>query len=121
MKPPSILWVFVSLRGRISRQVYWLAYLALLCLNAVLVGQLFGEEASYHRLAQLALPYVVIATFYTNVAVAVKRLHDVGYSGFLAAALFIPFINLFFTIWVGILPGSAGANAYGDDPDRPPS
>ena len=28
--------------------------------------------------------------------------------------MFVPLVNLVFTIWVGILPGNAGPNAYGD-------
>ena len=50
-----------------------------------------------------------------------KRLHDVGYSGFLALAMFVPLVNIFFTIWVGIVPGTAGPNAYGDVPDSVPA
>jgi uncharacterized membrane protein YhaH (DUF805 family) len=63
----------------------------------------------------------VLATLYCNLAVAVKRLHDVGYSGFLALALVIPLVNFAFTIWVGILPGTAGPNRYGNAPDTPPA
>ena len=36
------------------------------------------------------------------IAIAVKRLHDIGYSGFLALAIFVPLVNIFFTIWVGV-------------------
>jgi uncharacterized membrane protein YhaH (DUF805 family) len=116
-----MLWLFFSLRGRVSRGVYWLAYLFLSFLNAVIVVQLIGgTDASYSRLAEALAPFVILLTLYSNLAVAVKRLHDMGYSGFLAAALFVPFVNLAFTIWVGIVPGTTEANTYGDIPDRPP-
>ena len=62
------------------------------------------------RVAQAIGLFVIVATLYSNLAVAVKRLHDVGYSGFLAVAIFIPLINFVFTIWVGILPGTPGPN-----------
>ncbi len=117
-----ILWLFISLRGRVSRQVYWLAYLMLLSVNAVLVGQLLGgAEASYYRIADAVAPAVILATLYLNLAVAVKRLHDIGYSGFLAVALFVPLVNFVFTIWVGIVPGTHAPNRFGDVTDRPPS
>ena len=87
----------------------------------MLVQIVGGEQASYYRLVSSILPVVLLVTFYSNIAVAVKRLHDLGYAGFLAVALLIPFVNLAFTIWVGILPGTAGPNRYGAVPDVPPA
>jgi uncharacterized membrane protein YhaH (DUF805 family) len=34
--------------------------------------------------------------------------------------MFVPLVNLVFTIWIGILPGTPGPNAYGEAPDRVP-
>jgi len=117
-----MVWLLFSLKGRASRQTYWLSYILLICLNAVIVGQLIGaEEASFSRIAQAVGPFVILATIYANLAVTVKRLHDVGYSGFLSVAMFVPLVNFFFTIWIGILPGTAGPNAYGDVTDSVPA
>jgi uncharacterized membrane protein YhaH (DUF805 family) len=116
-----VLWLLFSFKGRISRGPYWLAYLFLLAANSVLIGQLLGgEQASFHDLAATIAPVFVIITLYSNLAVAVKRMHDVGYGGFLAAALFIPIVNVAFTIWAGILPGSSDPNRFGDAPNEPP-
>jgi uncharacterized membrane protein YhaH (DUF805 family) len=94
----------------------------LIAVNGVLIGQLLGgEHASFNGLAQTLGPFVILGTLYSNVAIAVKRLHDAGYSGFLAFALFIPLVNFAFTIWIGILPGTAGPNAYGDVTDSIPA
>ena len=87
----------------------------------MLVQIIGGEQASYYGLVSSILPVFLLVTLYSNIAVAVKRLHDLGYAGFLALALLIPFVNLAFTIWVGILPGAAGPNRYGVAPDVPPS
>jgi len=122
LRLPPLVWLFVSFRGRISRGIYWLAYGLLLCINAVLVGQLIGgPEASYARLADALTPFVIIATLYANLAVAAKRLHDMGFNGMFALALFVPIINFVFTIWIGIMPGTDGANRYGDIVDRQPA
>jgi len=118
----SIGWLLFGLKGRASRQTYWLSYLLLVSLNAVIIGQVIGgDEASFSRAAEVLGPFVVAATIYSNLAVTVKRLHDIGYSGFLAVAIFVPLVNVFFTIWIGILPGAAGPNAYGDAPDSLPA
>jgi uncharacterized membrane protein YhaH (DUF805 family) len=115
-------WLLFSLKGRASRQTYWLSYALLVCLNGVIVGQLLGgEEATFSRIAQTVGPFLLLATIYSNLAVTVKRLHDVGYSGFLSIAMFVPLLNFFFTIWIGILPGTPGPNPYGEEPDRVPA
>jgi uncharacterized membrane protein YhaH (DUF805 family) len=117
-----LLWLFVSLRGRSSRQIYWLAYFMLLCINAALIGQLFGgHEASFSRFAEEIGTFVILATLYMNLAISVKRLHDMGYVGFFAIALFVPLVNFAFTIWIGLVPGTAGPNRYGAVTDRPPA
>lgn len=117
-----LAWLLFAMKGRVSRQLYWLSYLLLVCLNAALVGQLLGgEEASFSRIAETVGPLVILVTIYSNLAVSVKRLHDVGYSGFLAIAMFVPIVNFVFTIWIGLLPGTAGPNAYGDVPDSVPA
>jgi uncharacterized membrane protein YhaH (DUF805 family) len=113
--------VLFGLSGRVSRGVYWLCYAAVICLQSAILAQLLGaEQASYYQLAAAVGPGVLLGTLYSNLAVSVKRLHDVGYSGFLALALLIPFVNVAFTLWVGILPGTAGPNKYGAAPDTPP-
>jgi uncharacterized membrane protein YhaH (DUF805 family) len=117
---PLVLWAFLGLKGRISRSIYWLCCAALISVNSALIGQLFGgEEASYHRLATTLAPFVLAVTVLSNLAVAVKRLHDIGYSGFFALALFVPLVNVAFTIWAGILPGTQGPNRFGAAPDTP--
>jgi uncharacterized membrane protein YhaH (DUF805 family) len=115
-----ILWLLFGLKGRISRRIYWPAYLALLCLNFALYFQLVSLTEEELVGGVLIIIFLVgVALLYANIAVAVKRLHDIGYGGFLAVAVPIPLIGIAFSIWVGILPGAAGPNRYGDLPDAP--
>jgi uncharacterized membrane protein YhaH (DUF805 family) len=117
--PPSF-WLFLSLKGRISRKVYWLAYLVVLLLQLVLVRPLFAtSEIDVSSFAETIWPFLLMLTLYGHIAISVKRLHDIGYGGFLAAAVLVPFVNLAFNIWVGVLPGAQGPNRYGDAPDAP--
>ena len=118
----SIAWLLFALKGRASRQSYWLALLLQICVNGVLIGQLVGgDDATFGGLAAVVSPIMMIATVYSNLAVTVKRLHDIGYSGFLALAIFVPLVNIFFTIWVGVVPGTPGPNVYGEAPDSAPA
>jgi uncharacterized membrane protein YhaH (DUF805 family) len=121
-RPSPLAWLLISLTGRISRRVYWLAYLLIVSVQSALLAQMVGVgEASLHSLAAAIGPIVLLVTVYCSIAISAKRLHDVGYSGFLAIAILIPFLNVAFAIWVGLLPGTAGPNAYGDAADVPPS
>jgi uncharacterized membrane protein YhaH (DUF805 family) len=117
----SLLWLLLGFGGRISRGIYWPALLALFLVNIALYFQLTGmTEEDLETSRPLMILLVALAAFYVNIAVSVKRLHDVGYSGFLAVAAAIPFLNVAFSIWVGVLPGTAGPNAYGAAADVPP-
>jgi uncharacterized membrane protein YhaH (DUF805 family) len=115
-------WLLLGFGGRISRSIYWPGFLAILCVNIALYFQLIGmteEDLAGSRPFLVLL--VATAALFVNIALAVKRLHDVGYSGFLAIAVAIPILNVAFSIWVGILPGTTGPNAYGDVADVPPA
>jgi uncharacterized membrane protein YhaH (DUF805 family) len=117
-----LLWLFFGMAGRISRGVYWLAFVLLRCVQvAILMQVLGGEEASWHDPVLTFGPIVLLVTLFANIAVSVKRLHDVGYSGLLTLALLVPLLDLAFSIWVGILPGTAGANRFGAVPNVPPA
>jgi uncharacterized membrane protein YhaH (DUF805 family) len=119
---PAVLWLLFGLRGRVSRRIYWLACLFIISLQSVILLQVVGgPEASFHDLAAGAGSAALLGSLYCTLAVSVKRLHDVGYAGFLAAAIFIPIVNLAFTIWAGLLPGTAGPNRFGDVADIPPA
>ena len=118
----SIPWLLFGFRGRIGRQSYWLSYFFLIAVNSVLVAQLVGgEQASLYRLANLLAPVAGLVTLFSNIAVTVKRLHDFGMNGLFAIAVLVPFLNIAFTIWAGVVPGNRGPNAYGALPDRPPA
>jgi 3-hydroxybutyrate dehydrogenase len=81
-----------------------------------LVEKQIADQAAAHGIApEEVVERIMLAP------VAVKRLHDVDYSGYFALALLVPLVNLAFTIWVGILPGKAGPNRFGATPDAPPA
>jgi uncharacterized membrane protein YhaH (DUF805 family) len=119
----GLAWLLFSMRGRISRAVYWPSYLGLLSLNFALYFQLLrlvnaeGEPPGALLLGSLVSGLAIV---YANLAIAVKRLHDIGFAGFMAVAVLIPFVNIVFAVWAGIAPGAAGPNRYGAIADRPP-
>ena len=118
----TLAWLFLALRGRIGRQVYWMAQFFIIALDSAFLLQMLGaEEASYHELAAAITPFLLVITAYSTIAVSVKRLHDFDTSGFFALALIVPLLDMAFRIWAGIVPGTRGPNRFGALADVPPA
>jgi uncharacterized membrane protein YhaH (DUF805 family) len=103
--------------------MYWPSYIAVLALNFALYFQLLKAIHNDAVTDTSLLLWFIggLAILYVNLAISVKRLHDIGYGGFLAVAVLIPLLNLAFNIWVGILPSAPGPNRFGPMPDAPAS
>ena len=57
-----------------------------------------------------------LASTWPNLALAVKRLHDRGRSGWFCLVGVIPFVNIWLTIDLLFLRGTEGPNRFGEDP-----
>ena len=124
-KPPGLMaayqWLFFGFRGRISRQAYWLAFFFIVVVLGIALQPTVDPETGSLSLrggglAVVALLVAVIA----NLAVGVKRLHDFNAPGLFAVTLFIPFLSVIATLFIGLLPGTPGPNRFGDAPDIEP-
>ena len=160
--PPKVdaaLWL--SLRGRVPRSTYWLYFvvpisaIALLAaaldaatgavptnLIAVAIRSNFGETyLSVSALAGPASNVAFLAYFWPATVGTVKRLHDLGVSGWLYAAYFVvsygswgfflmssrsgaavslvvlaSLVGVVFSVFVFFMPGTPGQSQYGPDP-----
>lgn len=61
---------------------------------------------------------VGVAAFWISLALAVKRWHDVGVTGWFALAAWLPGANFAVFVLLCLLPGNDGENAYGPNPRR---
>ena len=89
---------WLSLKGRSTRKEYWLIGLCIytlvgLALNIASIILFFILPGIRSNL--ITIP-VTLALIYMNFALSVRRLHDIGYSGWYALLAYIPLINLFF-------------------------
>jgi uncharacterized membrane protein YhaH (DUF805 family) len=85
------------------------------------VLQVLGrEEARFHDAAVTMMPFILVVSAYSTIAIAVKRLHDFDTNGLFALALCVPVLDMAFRIWAGIVPGTAGPNRFGEFRDVPP-
>ncbi|MBT6204467.1 MAG: DUF805 domain-containing protein [Rhodospirillaceae bacterium] len=109
-------WLLLSFEGRLNRQPYWMTALAFM-VGSIVVGVLdaivFGSVDS--GMPVLTLIYS-LAIVWPALAIAVKRLHDRGRSGWFYLLVFVPILNIWPMIEILFLRGTDGANDYGADP-----
>jgi len=114
-------WLFFGFRGRISRQAYWLAFFFIVVILGIALQPTVDPETGSLSLrgGGLAVVAMLVAVF-ANLAIGVKRLHDFNAPGLFAVALFIPFLSVIATLFIGLLPGNPGPNRFGQAPDIEP-
>lgn len=107
--------LFLNFEGRITRQTYWIGTLVIvaacivLSIIASILGAIFAPLALIPSIASLAL-------LYPASAVAAKRWHDRGKSGWWSLVNLIPF-GVFYALYeLGIQPDSDVENQFGASP-----
>lgn len=106
---------YVDFSGRSSRSAYWywVLFAFLVSLGASVLDQIIGTGFVIGGLLSLAL-------FLPGLAVLVRRLHDVGRSGWWVLILLLPLIG-FIVILVFALTESQPPNEWGPAPDTSPT
>jgi uncharacterized membrane protein YhaH (DUF805 family)/tRNA A-37 threonylcarbamoyl transferase component Bud32 len=101
-------------RGRAHRKEFWgfmLGATVVLVVGLAIDLSTFGEYAVSEGSAPVTT-LTLLALLAPSIAVTSRRLHDQGYSGWLALATVVPIVGLI----IGLPRGTPGSNAYGDDP-----
>ncbi|HRO78692.1 MAG TPA: DUF805 domain-containing protein [Acinetobacter towneri] len=102
---------YVNFSGRARRKEYWFFRLTifLLTMAILLVESVLGSDGIF-------LGLFLLATFLPDLSVSVRRLHDVGRSGWWLLMLFIPIIGaILLLIWF-VTEGQKNENLYGSSP-----
>lgn len=108
---------YANFSGRARRSEYWYFLLAqiIFLIVATIIDKVTGLNFEPLPYGYVYLAYS-FAVFLPGLAVGVRRLHDVGKSGWF---FFIALIPLIGSIWLLVLfcqEGNAGENEYGIDP-----
>jgi uncharacterized membrane protein YhaH (DUF805 family) len=99
----KVLQNYAKFSGRARRSEYWYFFLF-----NVIIGIAFGFVCGILQVPQLANIYT-LAVLIPAIAVAVRRMHDVGKSGWF---VLIPIYNII----LACTKGDTGDNEYGEDP-----
>ncbi|MES2780390.1 MAG: DUF805 domain-containing protein [Bacteroidota bacterium] len=113
----QVLKKYADFNGRARRKEYWMFALFnfIFIIVAMILDNVFGTTIG---MVPYGLFYIVyaLAVLIPCIAVAVRRLHDVGKSGWMFLIALIPIVG---GIWLLVLfctDGVAGPNEYGANP-----
>ncbi len=87
---------YANFKGRARRKEYWffvLCQFLLIFIAAIIDSILFDNPALFYSITALGL-------FVPSLAVAVRRMHDIGKSGWLLLLSLIPLIGLIVIFWL---------------------
>ena len=103
-----------SFEGRIGRYKYWLFFLAYAVIygGLLLLDRTLGTFDSSYKIGVFSGIFQLL-TLYPSIAVAVKRCHDRGRTGWFLLVGIIPVLNLWLLMELGFLPGTVGPNKFG--------
>lgn len=99
----KVLKDFKNFDGRASRQEYWMFVLFNVIISIVIT--FIGGMIKFPFLGNIYSLLVLVP----SIAVAIRRMHDIGKSGWYCL---IPFYN----IYLACQPSQQGANEYGEEP-----
>ncbi|NGO53049.1 DUF805 domain-containing protein [Mesorhizobium camelthorni] len=117
----QLFWLFFRFSGRVSRAAYFLAGLLLAIVQVFLLYRftLVPQDSTQGQFWAMAFWAAVLISIWSNVALSVKRLHDLDKPGIIAATLFIPVISIIAFVLLCLFPGTPGPNRYGAATNQP--
>ncbi len=105
---------YAAFSGRARRKEFWSFILFNIILWVVVINffDLIGRAET-----DIFIPVLALANLLPWLAVSVRRMHDIGKSGWFLLITFIPFGNIFILFSLAS-EGSKGKNEYGPDPKK---
>lgn len=103
---------YANFEGRARRREYWMYALAqfILVYGVIILGILLMSISNTLGGIVIGIAYLILfAILIPSLAVAIRRMHDVGKSGWY---LWIPIYNII----LAVTEGDQGSNEYGPDP-----
>ncbi|MFL4470245.1 DUF805 domain-containing protein [Tateyamaria armeniaca] len=122
---------FFKFSGRATRPEYWWFFLFEIIVVSVLlvldvwmfINASISSQSTLERTVASLSPfdfllfYYFIITFFPRMAVTIRRLHDVGLSGFFYLLYFVPIVGGLVVFVLTLLPSEGDDNIHG--PHRP--
>ncbi|MBA67670.1 MAG: DUF805 domain-containing protein [Rhizobiales bacterium] len=117
----DLKWLLFGMSGRIGRKAFMLTYLFWFSVCAIplaMAGRMGDEPHAGAALIGFGLIAASFLTCWSILAATVKRLHDIGFPGGWAIALFIPPAAIPAIITLSVWPTQRGPNRFGPGPEQ---
>lgn len=119
----SITTNYVNFRGRARRKEYW-AFVLFMILGGMALGGVIGIVAAVSGQERDSLPMMTIvlvgifcvAMILPSIAVTVRRIHDLGLSGWFYLLILIPYVGGIILFVFTLLPSQKHDNKWGPVP-----
>ena len=105
---------YANFNGRASRQEYWMFFL----FNMIFAIVMMGIDIIL-GLGFLNIIYFLVVMI-PGIAVGIRRLHDIGKSGWMVLIVLIPCIGAFWLLYLMVQDSSPLDNEYGPSPKLKP-
>jgi uncharacterized membrane protein YhaH (DUF805 family) len=108
---------YATFTGRSRRSEYWYFVLfnLMISIGLFIGGAVFVAASSGSRVGMSLFDAYALGSFVPALAVGVRRLHDIGKSGWFTLLGFVPIANIVLLIWLA-QDGQLGTNEYGPNP-----
>jgi len=115
----SVLTKYAVFSGRARRKEYWMFVLfnIIFAFVAMILDNAFGTTITGEGYGAIYFLYT-LAIIVPALAVTVRRLHDVGKSGWFLLIVLIPIVGAIWLLVLACTAGDAGKNAYGPNPKK---
>ena len=115
----DFVWLFFGFSGRLSQRSYFLAGLFLLVVQIFLLYRFMAVEEGTDASAFWAMAFTLaaIVSVASNIALTVKRLHDMDRPGWLAVLFLVA--GFFMYVFLCFIPGTPGPNRFGQVTNAP--
>ncbi len=107
---------FFSFENRIKRSTFWKITIPVFLISFGFSIVFEAEGNPPGLLLSIAGLILGVPLIWVLYATYIKRLHDLGKSGWYALVVLIPLINLLFILYLGFVPGNTCVNKYGEKP-----
>jgi uncharacterized membrane protein YhaH (DUF805 family) len=113
----SVLKQYAVFSGRARRKEYWLFILfnIILAMFALILDNILGMAFSGFKFGVIYVAFI-LAVLIPTIAVAVRRLHDIGKSGWMAFVSLIPVVGAIWLLILMVKDSFPGENQYGPNP-----
>lgn len=113
---------YATFSGRARRSEFWFFVLfnMIFAILAMAIDNILGTTLNMGYRVSIPYGYIyliyVLAVFIPGLAVAVRRLHDVGKSGWMYFVVLIPIIGAIWLLVLFFADSQSGSNKWGENP-----